>query len=426
MSLSTQPIKGARDIYPPEKALQNWFFDQWRRVSHAFGYQEYDAPILEPLELFEKKSSEEIVNQQTFILTDRSGQKLTLRPEMTPSLARMVAAKRKTLEKPIRWFSLPSCWRYEQPQKGRSREFVQYNADILGTDSIAADAEILSLGVKLLESVAFNKNDFVIRISDRSYIQSRLVSFGIAEDLIPAIFSIIDRKEKIETRVFDELLANEGVNDEQRKKINALLEEKEFSASPRLTRLFTLLDAYDIRSCAVFDPTIVRGFLYYTSTVFEFFANTSALRRSLFGGGRYDNLVGMFGGEKLSGIGFAFSDVMIETALKELGKLPTVPVPAATVFIPLMGADLSVPTITLANELRRKNISVELALEPGKIDKQLKNAGAKGIHIAVIVGEDEVKEKSVQVKNLETREQLELSQTALGEYLKSKLFVPSS
>ncbi len=295
--LNTEPYKGVRDFYPEDMAIQNYIFGVWKKVAEKFGYEEYAASILEPAELYKNKTSEEIVNEQTFSFTDRGDREVVLRPEMTPTLARMVAARRKSLKFPLRWYSIPNLFRYERPQRGRKREHWQLNCDLMGVAGLEAEVEIISLSHQIMKEFGAEKNNFEIRINDRVLLNEK---FGNVE-----LIRLLDRKNKMPADEFAEKwLAISG---------------KEFDSNilpnETISNLLERLKGMGINN-AVFDPTITRGFDYYTGVVFEIFDTSPENNRSLFGGGRYDNLLEIFGVEPIPTIGFGMGDITIRDFLE--------------------------------------------------------------------------------------------------------------
>ncbi len=292
--ISTEPYKGMRDFYPEDMAVQNYIFGVWRKIAEEFGYQEYSASLLEPSELYRSKGSNEIVNEQTYTFTDRGGREVTLRPEMTPTLARMVAARRKSLKFPLRWYSIPNLFRYERPQRGRRREHFQLNCDVMGIAGVPAEAEIISLAHKLMRAFGAKESDFVIKINNRSAMETALLAQGMAKEEMLVLFRQWDKG---------------GVPAGQK-----------ISWSSATDELLAGLKKRGVMN-AEFDANIARGFDYYTGMVFEVFDTDPENRRSLFGGGRYDNLLEVFGVEPVPTVGFGMGDVTIHDFL-ETHKLP--------------------------------------------------------------------------------------------------------
>lgn len=307
-TLSTEPYKGVRDFYPEEMAIQNYIFDVWKKTAEEAGYVEYGASILEPAELYRAKSGDEIVNEQMFTFTDRGDREVALRPEMTPTLARLVAGKRKSLKFPLRWFSIPNLFRYERPQRGRRREHWQLNCDLLGVPGEAGNIEIIKLAYQIMKSFGADDRDFVIKVSDRSRMESAFLANGIQPKNFSEIFHLLDKKERTQ-------------NDEQRlKQLGYNINEKSISTWGPLAGNLKELGITNVE----FDSDIVRGFDYYTGMVFEVFDTNLENRRSLFGGGRYDNLLSIFDVEPVPAVGFGMGDITIKDFL-ETHNLPLTP-----------------------------------------------------------------------------------------------------
>lgn len=408
-----QPVKGFRDFYPEEMASRRFLFEKMREVSRLFGYQEYEGPSLEALSLYAAKSGEELVSEQTFILKDRGGRELALRPEMTPTLARMVAQKQNELPLPIRWFSLGPRWRYEKPQKGRTREFYQWDVDLIGVASPEADAEVIALACKFLETMRLTPQEVVIKINNRRFLEQKLNLISIPENKIKMVFRAIDKKEKMEEQEWKEYLKETGLTNLQIKDLQGILADRDFAGeSEELTALFSTLEDLGMKDWVEFDPTIVRGLDYYTGTVFEVRAKKGGLR-SILGGGRYDNLVEVVGGKPLSGVGFAAGDVVLEEVLRQFDKWPKVSATPTKVLVTVFDESLYRDSLTLTTKLRVKGIPTELYLEPEKLDRQLKYADQKGIPYVAILGPDEVKNKTVTIKNMQTGEQKAINESEL-------------
>jgi histidyl-tRNA synthetase len=423
--LSTQPYKGTRDFYPDEMKVRSWIFARMREVCESFGYQEYDGPMLEPFELYAAKSGEEIVNQQLYWLMDRGERKMAVRPEMTPTMARMVAGKVSELPKPVRWFSIPNLWRYERPQRGRLREHWQLNVDVLGGDPLYADAELLSLAFEMMRKFGGEKH-VSIRVNNRRLMdelfQKRL---GFSAEKTLKVIKLVDARAKIGEEKYAAALVETGVNEAERKSLEGffssslekLSREMPGTGVDEVTKLFRLLeesgiatsgDATNTEAKVVFDPMIMRGLDYYTGTVFEMFDTSPENRRAMFGGGRYDNLVGLFGKEKLSGVGFGMGDVTLRDFLETHGLLPKM-VPSVDVFISLPKEEYRATAEKLARELRAQGLKTMSPLEVGGFGVQLKQAAKHGAKHVVLFGESEFAEGKVLVKNLEKGEQTTVS-----------------
>src|SRR6185503_2620523 len=330
-------VKGTREFYPEEMALRNYLYEKVRNASQVFGYQEWDGPFLETIELYAAKSGEELVKKQSFTFTDRGGELVTLRPELTPSFARMIAAKQNELTYPVRWWSFGPFWRYESPQKGRTREFFQWNIDLLGVASPEADAELIAVAATFLRSVGLSPERALIYVNNRRLMESEFVALGIAPDKRLDVSNLVDRRSKMEPAKWEEYALEIGLTQKQLDGLKAILENNDlWKKSDELTRLFATLEALGAKDYVRFDPNIMRGLLYYTGTVFEAFDTSGSVKRSILGGGRYDNLLADVGGQPLSGVGFAMGDVVTGIILQEAGLLPEfIPSPASilvTVF----------------------------------------------------------------------------------------------
>ncbi|GAC1571529.1 MAG: histidine--tRNA ligase [Candidatus Saccharimonadales bacterium] len=420
MPLSTKPYKGARDFYPNEKRLQKYLFSELRSIVEKYGYEEYDAPILEPLDLYLAKSGEEIINEQTYQFVDRGGRDVVIRPEMTPTVARMIAGKRQELPLPIRWYSIPNLWRYERPQKGRLREHWQLNVDLFGVSTLDAEIEILDVANAILINSGATSDMFSIRINSRKLVDFLLSDYvGLSKEQILPIIKIIDRIHKISSteliKNIDEVLHGED-NLKKVEKLLALLEVDSLDKLPKSAHdhpstilLKELIDRLHRKGIinAVFDMSLMRGFDYYTDIVFEIVDTDSSNNRSMFGGGRYDGLVGLFGVEAIPTIGFGMGDVTFYNFLECHKLLPNIRT-NIDVFVILIdgfvgGADESI------DRLRKSGLNVATDYSKRKIDKQIKAAVKHGIKYVVFIGENEIKNNSYVIKNLE--EEIEISGT---------------
>ncbi len=417
--LSTQPYKGARDFYPNDMQIRNYIFNTWRKVCKSYGYEEYDGPFLESFDLYAAKTGEEIVNEQLYSFEDRGGRKVAIRPEMTPTLARMVSQKYKTLLQPIRWFSIPNLWRYEKPQKGRLREHYQLNVDIFGINDISADFETISVLVDIMRAFGAKENMFEIRVGNRRLIEDVYKLFSISKDKTQRINKAIDKKSKISEKEFKELLEKDAkLNSREIDSICQFLKDpqeiinKLESASEGAREVKTLLDmacVSNIDKFIKYDPSIIRGIDYYTGNVFELYNLDPENTRAMSGGGRYDNLVELFIDEKISGTGFGMGDVTLQNFLENWKLLPT---PAGdceyliTVWPENSTNKYFQISLEIANTLRQKGVNVQLWLDKNtKLDKQLKYADRKNIKFVVIVGESELNNKGITIKNLANQTQ---------------------
>lgn len=402
MKTVISPVKGTRDFYPPQMAVRNWLYQTVRRVSESFGYQEYEAPILEPLALYAAKSGEELVKKQAYVFTDRGGDEITLRPELTPSLARMVAQKQGELVFPLRWWSFGPFWRYEKMQRGRSREFFQWNIDMLGVNSPEADAELVAIAAEFLRTVGLTPAQARIFVNNRRLMDAEFDRLGIPPEKKGEVATLVDRRSKMEANEWEEYALAIGLSPAQLDGLKALLaDETLWEKSEELVRLFEILRALDVAEYVRFDPNIMRGLLYYTGTVFEAFDITGGVRRAILGGGRYDNLLADVGGDPLSGVGFAMGDVVIGIILSELGLIPPLRVQPALVLVTVFSPELLPESLRLAAELRRAGLPVATYPEPAKLPRQFKYADRLGMRVALVLGPDELSVGQVTVKDLQ-------------------------
>jgi histidyl-tRNA synthetase len=414
-----QTVKGTREFYPEEMALRNYLYSKVRAASQAFGYQEWDGPFIESIELYAAKSGEELVKKQSFTFEDRGGDLVTLRPELTPSLARMVAAKQNELTYPVRWWSFGPFWRYEQPQKGRSREFFQWNIDMLGVNSPEADAELIAIAATFLRSVKLDPGRASIYVNNRCLMESQFDAIGIAPEKRLDVSNVVDRRSKMDAVKWDAYVLDSGLTQSQLNGLKAILSNFDlWKQSDELVRLFAALDALGVKEYVKFDPNIVRGLLYYTSTVFEAFDTSGSVKRSILGGGRYDNLLADVGGAPLPATGFAMGDVVIGIVLQEAGLLPEfVPTPAS-VLVTVFDESMWLKSYGLAAQLREAGLNVMVYPEPAKLQKQFKFADKMKVRVVVTVGPDEDAKGLAAVKDLLSGEQVTVTREALVEEIR--------
>ncbi|HLC35381.1 MAG TPA: histidine--tRNA ligase [Anaerolineales bacterium] len=421
MKTIISPVKGTRDFYPEALALRQWLYGELARVSRAFGYQEYDGPFLEPMALYAAKSGEELVREQSFCFNDRGGDEITLRPELTPSLARMVAARQRQLPLPIRWWSFGPFWRYERPQKGRTREFFQWNIDLLGVESPEADAELAAVAATFLRNVGLKSSQVYLQVNNRRLLEAELTRLGIAPELRGMVFRLIDRRDKMRASEWEAYAADQGLNTTSIRGISQLLENKDlWTKSEELQAFFQAVKALGLEEYVEYDPTIVRGLDYYTGTVFEA-RDRDGEFRAVLGGGRYDNLVGDVGGDRLPGVGFAMGDVVIQLVLEKFGCLPSLRAAPAQVLVTTFGQGEVGASLDLGRRLREVGLLVEWYPTPDRLPKQLKYADQAGIRFAVICGPDESARGSVSLKDLAKREQIEVKVEVLAEEVRRRL-----
>jgi histidyl-tRNA synthetase len=426
MALPTQPYKGTRDFYPDDMAVQRFMFDTMSRVVESYGYREYDGPMLEPFELYAAKSGEELVNQQLYWLIDKGERKLAIRPEMTPTLARMVAGKIHELARPIRLYSIPNLWRYERPQRGRLREHWQLNVDVLGGDALLADAEILTLALHLMKAFGGEKH-VVVKVNNRRLVDHFFTqSLGLGAETALKVTKAIDARDKIGEEAYAKWLSELSITSEQQAKMERFFKasfEETAKEHPcvgvdELASLFKLMKESGAPEGSVqFDPGVLRGLDYYTGTVFEMYDTSPANRRAMFGGGRYDNLVGLFGNHKLSGVGLGFGDVTLRNFLETHALLPN-PTTGIDAFVTLPKMELRGPAEKVSALLREKGFRVSTPLSADGFGAQLKLATKHGAKYAVLLGESELSQGQVVVKNLETGEQVTCALTQVDQHLK--------
>jgi len=433
MASPVQSPKGTRDFYPEDMAFQQYIFDSWRKTCRKYGFEQYEGPMFEHLELYTQKSGDEI-EKQLYAFEDKGGRHIALRPELTPTLARMTAAQGTNLKRPMRWYSIPRLFRYERMQKGRLREFIQLNMDILGVEDVTADAELIAAAIDMMRDFGFDENDFKARVSSRTLLEEMFLLCGVEREQLKPLYALLDKKNKIPEDVFVTELTTITPSEDIRGRIMELfncksLEDVEKIAvllnrqkppavseqsSPssettppphnikslsQLKKLFSLIDAYGFGGYLVFDIGIVRGLAYYTGIVFELFDLRGGLR-AIAGGGRYDNLVGMYGGPPTPAVGFAAGDVVLGELIKAKNN-SHIPPSRSDVFIISLDGGANAEIIKTAQRLRQAGISCEFALKENlNIGKQMKLAdNAKALR-ALFVGGEEAKNGQMRIKNL--------------------------
>jgi histidyl-tRNA synthetase len=426
--LSTQPYKGTRDFYPEDMRIRNWMFGRLRDAVSRFGYLEYDGPMLEPFDLYAAKSGEELVNQQLYWLVDKGERKLAVRPEMTPTMARMVAAKVNELPKPVRWFAIPNLWRYERPQRGRLREHWQLNVDVIGGDALLADAEILTVALDLMRAFGGEKH-ISIKVNNRRLMDHFFKEvLGLTPETALATTKAIDARAKIGEEAYAKWLGDLGLTGEQRDRMEGF-----FAASfDEITRLYPCQGSQELAALfahmresgmgdqVVFDATVLRGLDYYTGTVFEIYDVSPENRRALFGGGRYDDILGLFGKTKVPGVGFGMGDVGLQNFLEVHGLLPKFE-GMVDVFVSLPRADALGAASGVARSLREAGLRVVTPLEVGGFGAQLKLATKHGARFAVLFGDTELAAGNVLVKDLASGEQVTVAVTGVAGHVKGLL-----
>ena len=420
MKTIISPVKGTRDFYPEEMAYRSWLYQTIREVAESFGFQEWDAPFIERIDLYAAKSGEELVRKQAFVFPDRGGDSIALRPELTPSLARMVAQKQGELAFPLRWWSFGPFWRYEQPQKGRTREFFQWNMDVIGPNTPETDAELLAVAATFFQKVGLGSNEVKLLVNSRKMMNAELISLGIEEDQRRLVFQLIDRLDKLGPEAWEKYALEQGLSPAHLSGLKQLLSDPDlWLRSEDLTRAYAVLKGMGLSDYFQFDPRIIRGLDYYTGIVFE--AKDVAGGRSILGGGRYENLVSAVGGDPLPASGFAMGDMMIAVVLEKYGKLPKFAQTPAQVLVTVFDPERLLNAFVLAGDLRQAGLKVAVYPEAVKLQKQLKYADRVGARFVLIAGPDEEAAGQVMVKDLSLRTQEPCPRSSLALALKQKL-----
>jgi histidyl-tRNA synthetase len=421
MKTTIQSVKGTREFYPEDMAVRTWLYQKIREVSESFGFEEWEGPFLEKIDLYAAKSGEELVKEQSFVFPDRGGDQITLRPELTPTLARMVAQRQHQLIYPLRWWSFGPFWRYERPQKGRTREFFQWNIDIIGSESPEADAELIAVCAAFFREVGYRPNQVQIMVNNRRLMDAVLMGLNIPREQHPEVFRLIDKKGKLSPKAWCEYADEIGLASDQFEGLQAVLSTPDlWQQSEELVRTFKAVEAYGLNEYVTFDPKVIRGLDYYTGTVFEAI-HLKEGGRSILGGGRYDNLVEDVGGSPLSGVGFAMGDVLIGILLKEDGLLPDASSIPARVMAAVFDEDTQFEAIRLSAALREGGIKALVYPEPTKLGKQFKYADRLGVRFVLLCGPDEIASQSFAIKDLKSGEQQTHPRDRLLEVVKQAL-----
>lgn len=405
-----QAPKGTRDVYPEDMVVREHIFSSWRRTCRRYGFELFDAPLIESLELYTQKSGDEI-EKQLYNFEDKGGRAISLRPEMTPSLARMVASQGSAIKKPVRWYSIPRVFRYERMQRGRLREFFQLNLDVLGVAECTADAELMAASVGMMQDLGFTSDDFSVLFSSRTLLEEYLLFTGVKNEQLPALYALLDRKHKMDAGAFDEeLTGTVGSTDMAAKVAKVLGAESlddlgalnsDLQSFATMRELTALLEDYGLTEFVQFDIGIVRGLAYYTGVVFELFDRSRSIR-AIAGGGRYDNLVSGYGGPATPAVGFAAGDVVLAELMQDLGLLESVTQePRSEVYV--VGLDDAYPStvVTVTQQLRRAGLSAEYPLRKVALGRQLKQANAARARVVVFTGGEEGAQGSVKVKDMQ-------------------------
>ncbi len=409
IKLETTPYKGVRDFYPEDMYLEKYLFSAMRHTAENFGYVEYGASPLEPADLYRAKTGEEILNEQTYTFTDRGEREVTLRPEMTPTVARLIAAKRRELSFPLRWYSIPNLFRYEQPQKGRLREHYQLNVDLFGIDNERADIEIISVAYQLMKNLGAEDKDFEIQVSDRSLLNHFWDTIELPATKRQAVEKLIDKKGKMTEEEF-----NAGVtklaSKRAQKIIDGLKSGRAFmealGETDKNKRLIAIIDGLSKIGVTnvVFTPTLVRGFDYYTGFVFEIFDTDPANRRSLFGGGRYDRLLEIFEADPISAVGFGAGDVTLADFLETHKLIPPYKSPTL-LYLAIVDKEFEFGDI-IAEKIRDHGISVAVDYTDKSVGDKLKKALNEAIPFFGVIGPSEAKDRVIKVKKLSNRSEV--------------------
>jgi histidyl-tRNA synthetase len=429
-AVSTESYKGVRDFYPADMAVQNYIFSKMKKTAESFGYSEYGASVLEYSDLYKAKSGEEIVNEQTYTFKDKGDREVSLRPEMTPTVARMIAAKQKELSFPLRWYSIPNLFRYEKPQRGRTREHWQFNVDLFGVKNINADVEVISLASSLMKSFGFKDSDFEIRVNNRkivNYILNDL--FTLNENTAKIVSKLIDKKDKMRAGEFDQAI--QETIPERSSELLQLLNSKNFeefvSRLPKSAELqegiietkelIKRLEDLGIIN-VVFSQSLMRGFDYYTGTIFEIYDTNPENIRAIFGGGRYDDLLDIFGKEKVPAIGFGMGDVGIRNMLETYNVLPEIVAPAE-LYICTQNENSIGFAQDLAQKLRNNGLKVSVDYSGKKFGDQIKYADKNKIPFITCIGDEEVKSGKFKIKELTSGEEIVLSDNEIVDGIRN-------
>jgi len=424
--LSTKPLRGMKDYYPSDLRETNWIIDNIRDVADNYSYEEFESPSLEPIEIFAAKSSNELVNEQSFIVEKKKGERLILIPELTPSLARMITAKRQELKKPIRWLSVPTCYRYERPQKGRRREFKQINMDILGENSLYADLEIFNIIVDIFSEFGATPEQFQIYYNNRRFIDSVCETIlNVPKEKIPLVYKILDKADKMEDLEYEKFVLDnfqdeiiiQGISKlKEATTLKDLLNRFEdiseafydTTGYKELTSFIQLLEDAEISEYCTFSPKVVRGLDYYTGIVYEVFDTGKENIRSIFGGGRYDDLLSLFSDEKITGTGFGMGVLTFSLFLRTYNLIPEEirePDYSDTIYIASISEDVSDYTLKLARMVRAEDFPCIVDYRFSKLKNQLSKANELGVLIVLIIGLKEMEQNEVTIKNMKTEEQ---------------------
>lgn len=427
MSLSKKPYRGTRDFFPKEKRIQDYIFSKMHLTSQSFGYEHYDGPLLEEVELYKAKSGEELINDQIYSFTDRGERFVAIRPEMTPTLARMVSQVHRELPKPIRWYSIPNLMRYEKPQKGRLREHWQLNCDVFGSPGEMGTLEILQVAITLMENFGANEKHFEILINDRRIVDEIFTNImKLNKESIYKLYKIIDKSKKVSRDALEKMVSELNLGDENQKTFYQYIDSTSFEdifkliglngntdCTTELKGLQELLSSLEIEKYVKYDPTIVRGLDYYTGVVFEIFDKNPENRRALCGGGAYANLLSIFNETPVPGVGFGLGDVTLTDFLQTHNLLPNFERNDIDLLITYQTEQAKSSSLKLARDLRKLGMTVSCSMEATKFKKVFDVAAKLGAKYVTLCGENELKVSKIQIKNIETKEnkEIEISNT---------------
>ncbi len=415
-TLSNQAVKGMADWLPEELAVRRYIFDTWRRVCLSYGLEEYLTPVLESAEIYRAKSGDDVGNKELMVFVDQGGRELALRPEMTPSVTRLVSKIYDTCPKPIKYFSIANFVRNEKPQRGRNREFWQLNCDIFGSSSLSSDIEILTLALDLV--LAFNPpaDSFVLSLNHRHLLDDFLSLLKVNHEKKLAVARILDKYLKLSAADFSKCLSDLGLDSEQIKTIikfmtaislddlkHRLPELAESEGLKDLEKIMAALKKAGYQKHIEFKPSVIRGFDYYDGLIFEMFDKHPDNNRAMFGGGRYNGLAELFGAKSFPAIGFAPGDETTKLFLESWGLLKKLDLSDEhKYYLPLLSPDLEMETFKLAKKLRAKGLNIAMGLEVAKVGKALEYANKKGISQVIIFGDDEAAKKIYKIKNMKS------------------------
>ena len=436
MTLSKKPYKGTRDFFPPQKRAQDFLFSNMRKTAESFGYEHYDGPLLEEVALYLAKSGEELINEQIYSFEDRGSRKMAIRPEMTPTVARMVAQIHKEVSKPLRWFSIPNLMRYERPQRGRLREHWQFNCDIFGAPGRNGEIEIIQVAIELLQNFGANHSHFEILLNDREIVELIFAKISESSETVYKLFKLVDKAKKIPEEALLKEIKSLSLSDQSQSIFQNYLKLSSFEElfgflselglegkAESFNDFFNSLNELELGPYVKYDPSIVRGLDYYTGIVFEIFDKHPDNRRAICGGGAYANLLKIFNEQPLPGVGFGLGDVTLNDFLTSHSLIPDCSLPRNDIFLTYQSSDGLQMLMRLARSLRAQGIKTVTQFEPVKMGKLFNLAQKKGASFVTILGEDELKANKLIIKNLNSKEQKEFSiddQKSIIDFIKDQ------